>query len=161
MGSECASGEQRASLPTRSLEAAGASGAALGCAEAETPTLGSSAPTWPEPAPQGANSLRCFCTGECCSPGLQRSSKNNSVAASYHSCPKVCRLSCGPLWRKWRKGSVCPQTPGRMEKGLQTQGTCSCPGHCFSSGPVMSWQGFIKKLRSVASENRVVLYLSF
>lgn len=34
---ECASGGQRASLPTGSLEAAGASGAALGCAEAETP----------------------------------------------------------------------------------------------------------------------------
>ena len=50
---ECASGEQRASLPTVSLEAAGTLGAALGCAEAETPTLGSCAPTWPEPAPQG------------------------------------------------------------------------------------------------------------
>lgn len=53
VGPECASGEQRASLPTRSLKSAGASGAALGCAEAETPTLGSCAPTWPEPAPQG------------------------------------------------------------------------------------------------------------
>lgn len=92
------------------------------------PTLGSCAPTWPEPAPQGANSLRCFHTGECCSPGLQRSSKNNSVAVSYHSCPKGCRLSCGPLWRKWRKGSVCPQTPGRMERASRQKGHIAAQG---------------------------------